>query len=340
MSMEAETGEMIVRVTLDGIERTVRVSGTATMMAGKMLIFLVAALSKGKPRDIALNPGGMCTVTIPEKDKKEFSKLAGKYHLKYFIAKDRSHEDGLCDICARNEDAQVLARICEKLGIGIIEKSKASVENHMDFKSAAKMKAKESLTFNKALNRITENDFSKDTPRFICERTDPNRYMELHSSYEVFEGEGYTKTRYVVFRDGEKCGEYDDGRFADRPKNYWQKQKAEMKEVGGFTDDVILFNEKADFDKYKELHANQSSIKVVSAEELKQNMSSEIDKYMVRDGRSNPTKASELAVSQRSEAGVKDSMKDGGPIHRFINAYKQKMGKTVSGKTKSKEVLR
>lgn len=340
MSMESESGEMIVRMTLEGIERTIRMSGTAAQMTGKLLIFLAAALSKGRARDIALNPGGMCTVTIPEDRRKDFTKLAKQYHLKFFIAKDRLHEAGLCDVCARNEDAQVLNRICEKLGIGVLEKSAMSIEDAVDFETAANVLQARSLSFDRALNRITERDFSKDTPRFLCERGDPDKYIQMYSSYEEFAGESYTKTKYIVFKDGEKCGEFDDGRFEGRTPDFWQKTKDGMQEAGGFSDDVVFFDEKAEFDHYRMLY-QQKDAPAISAEDLVRQVEEEVGKYSVRGEGVNPTKASEREKN-RFEAGAKDTQ-DAGPIERFVKAYKEKAKNLPlpgRGKAKGKEVSR
>lgn len=335
MSMEGDSGEMIVRMTLDGIERTVRISGTTMQMTGKLLIFLAAALSKGKARDIALNPGGMCTVTIPEEKQAVFTKIAGQYHLKFFVAKDRL-EQGLCDVCARNEDAQILSRICEKLGIGVLEKSVASIENAVDFETAAKALQGRSMSFDKALNRITENDFSKDTPRFLCERTDPGKYIEMYSSYEDFAGEQYTKTRYTVFKNGGKYGEFNDGRFKGRKPDFWSKTKNAMKRAGGFSDDVVFFNEKSEFDHYKALYGEKDLPKAMEAHDLKRQVEEEIGKYSAGGKDVNPQGASERTET-RSEAGAKDTVKDAGSIKRFIGEYTQKVKNLqIPGRSRAK----
>lgn len=323
MSMEGDSGEMIVRMTLDGIERTIRMSGTTAQMAGKLLIFLAAALSRGKAKDIALNPGGMCTVTIPEERRKEFAKVARQYHLKFFAAKDRLNGEGLCDICARNEDAQVLGRICERLGIGVLERSVASIENAVDFETAVNALQGRSMTFDRALNRITENDFSKDTPRFVCERTNPGKYIEMHSSYEEFAGEQYTKTRYAVFKGEEKCGEFDDGRFRGRKPDFWQRTKNAMKRAGGFSDDVVFFNEKSEFDHYKALYREKDLPKAMEAGDIKRQVEEEIGKYSVKGGAANPRNAPGQAAGH-SGAGAKDTAKGAGFIRRFVEGYKEK----------------
>ena len=335
MSMEGETGDLIVKVILDGGERKIRLSGSAALMSGKLLIFLSALLKKGKTRDIALNPGGMCMVTVKEDDIKEFAKLAKKYHLPYFIAKDKTHEKGYQDICAKMEDAPVINRICEKLGINVLDKE-ADILKAEDFKSAAESKKQVSVSFSRALNRITERDYSKDTPRYICERTNPDRYIELHSSRESYRGEEYTKTRYIVYKDGEKVGEYHDGRFDGRDKNYWTRQREAMKEAGGFTDDIVFFDEAVEFDHYRELHDMQRNREPVSVEALKEKIEKELDSVKIGDTDKNPLKASE---SLKSGAGAKNTKSEKqGKIHSFVDEYKR--SQPARKKEKIKELAR
>lgn len=114
-----------------------------------------------------------------------------------------------------------------------------------------------SMSFDRGLNRFTDRDFSRDTPYYLCERTNPMSYIELKSSLDEFNGEEYTKTDYKVFKDNLERGEFTDKRFDGRPKGYWQNIRAEMKEMGGFTDDVVIFNTKAEFERYQELYKVQ-----------------------------------------------------------------------------------
>lgn len=335
MSMEGETGDLLVRVILDGSERVIRLSGSAAVMSGKLLIFLSALLKKGKTRDIALNPGGMCMVTIKEDYIKEFAKLAKKYHLPYFIAKDKLHEKGYQDICAKMEDASVINRICEKLGIARLDKD-SEVLNAEDFKSAAEAKRQTSVTFSRALNRVTEKDYSKDTPRYICERTNPDRYIELYSSRASYRGEEYTKTKYIVYKDGEKVGEYHDGRFDGRDRNYWISQRESMKEAGGFSDDIVFFDEAVEFDHYREIHEMQNMGEPVSAKDLKERIEKDLDSVKIGDTDKNPLKASE---SLKSGAGAKNTKSEKqGKIHSFVEGYKK--NPPIKHKEKVKELAR
>ena len=335
MSMEGETGDLIVKVILDGGERIIRLSGSAALMSGKLLVFLSALLKKGKTRDIALNPGGMCMVSLKEDDIKEFAKLAKKYHLPYFIAKDKTHEKGYQDICAKMEDAPVINRICGKLGINVLDKD-ADILKAEDFKAAAAAKRQTSVSFSRALNKITKKDYSKDTPRYICERTNPDRYIELHSSRESYRGEEYTKTRYIVYKDGEKVGEYHDDKFDGRDKNYWTRQREAMKEAGGFTDDIVFFDEAVEFDHYRNLHDIQNIGEPVSARDLKAKIEKDLDSVKIGDTDKNPRKASE---NLKSGAGAKNTKSEKqGKIHSFVDEYKR--SQPARKKEKIKEIAR
>lgn len=330
MSIESETGDLLVRVILDGGERMIRLSGSAAMMSGKLLVFLCALMKKGTAKDIALNPNGMCMVTIPEESIKDFAKTAKKYNLRYFIAKDKINEKGFQDICAKAEDAAVISRICEKLGINAIQNVKGSLEKVADFDSAAEVKKQVSVSFDRALNRITENDYSKDTPRFICERLNPDNYIELHSSRDMYKGQEYTKTKYTVYKAGEKVGDYHDGRFEGRDRAYWANKKAEMKAAGEFSDDIVFFDEVQEFNHYRNLYSMESLKEPQSIEQLKDQVEKEISE--IKGKHQNPTKASEQKVS---EAGAKNMKAEGkGDIHKFIREYKAEHISLKKGRVK------
>lgn len=332
MSLESDTGDLLVRVLLDGSERVIRLSGSAAVMTGKLLIFICAVLKKGSSKDIALNPNGMCMMTIPEDRLKEFAKVAKKYNLKYFVAKDKIHEKGFQDICAKAEDAAVISRICEKLGINAIEKSTGRISQFTDFKDAAEVKRQVSVSFDRALNRITEKDYSKDTPRFICERLNPDRYIELNSSREIYNGEEYTKTKYRLYKDGEAIGEYHDGRFDGRDAAYWQRQKSRMKAAGEFSNDIVFFDEVDEFNHYRNLYSLKELDKPINIEALKKQIEQEVKDISVGTGKNqNPVKASESLVS---EAGAGNMKSEKEPIHSFIDKYKENPAVRVKAKVK------
>ena len=117
------------------------------------------------------------------------------------------------------------------------------------------MKTK-SLSFDHALNRVTDRGYSHGKPYYIAERTDPNKYMELVSEKDKFRDKEYTKTNYKVFNDNEQVLDFTDERFEGRQRNFWEVWKNAMREKGGFSDDIVIFNTKDELSRYKELYTN------------------------------------------------------------------------------------
>ena len=117
-------------------------------------------------------------------------------------------------------------------------------------KVSGDLKSDGTITFERALNHLTERDYSSKEPYYLAERTNPTKYIELMSTRDVFNKEAYTKTYYNVFNRNEKLGEWNDGRFTGRSRDYWFGLKEKMKAAGGFTDDVVIFKSKAEFDQY------------------------------------------------------------------------------------------
>lgn len=175
------------------------------------------------------------------------------------------------------------------------EKLLASSTNDLNKKSVreifnevcGKLKTR-SISFERSLNRITDRDFSRNSPYYVAERTNPNNYIRLDSSYEEFRGKKYTKTNYRVFNNDveQRSSLRDDGIFTDerfqgREKNFWFKLRNEMKTKGGFTDDIIIFNSEEEFNTYKSLYikalSDKANEKVVENEDGIKDYSSRIN---------------------------------------------------------------
>lgn len=175
------------------------------------------------------------------------------------------------------------------------EKLLASSTNDLNKKSVreifnevcGKLKIR-SISFERSLNRITDRDFSRNSPYYIAERTNPSNYIRLDSSYEEFLGKKYTKTNYKVFNNDveQRSSLRDDGIFTDerfqgREKNFWFKLRNEMKTKGGFTDDIIIFNSEEEFNTYKSLYIkalnDKANEKVVENEDGIKDYSSRIN---------------------------------------------------------------
>lgn len=124
-------------------------------------------------------------------------------------------------------------------------------------------KISEAVSFERALGCVTERKYSQE-PCIVCERTNPSNYMEISSRQEISdEGNPYVNTEFKVYRDGtqQKCSEFSHGKFTHYSgkdgKNtsnfgdkHWINMKKEMKEKGGFSNDLHIFAHKEDYQRY------------------------------------------------------------------------------------------
>ena len=247
------------------------------------------ALQKTKEPLTAIN------MSLDSKQMKEFAKYAKKYGLVYTSISDKGLDGKKSHLFfVREKDLKIAKlitdRMTENLQLKSIDDKIAEIQskpvlskqdladieylknqksniiqtntkafndenNKVIFEEICGGMEESALSFDRALNRFTDRDFSRDTPYYVCERTNPNSYIELISQYDSFRNEEYTRTDYKVFNDDTLQGEFSDRRFEGRPKYYWKELKTEMKNKGNFSDDIVVFNSKAEFDRYKDLYA-------------------------------------------------------------------------------------
>lgn len=131
------------------------------------------------------------------------------------------------------------------------------------FANVADSKKDQIRTFDDTVNNFTDRGFQKNDgePYYVCDRLNPSSYIEVRESKDIFHDKEYTKTNFTVYKDGieqksEICkgGNFNDARFEGRPRYYWANVRKEMKEKGGFSDDMVVFSNKKDFEKYQSLY--------------------------------------------------------------------------------------
>lgn len=136
--------------------------------------------------------------------------------------------------------------------------------NDVIYQNSVNDTAWEEMSFEKAINRVTDRKYAQ-APCYICERTNPNNYMEVTSMTQEHNGREFTNTEFKVFNNGveQQCEEFSHGKFSHYSRKdgentssygdgHWQNMKIEMKEKGGFSDDTLIFSSKEDYLKYKE----------------------------------------------------------------------------------------
>jgi hypothetical protein len=230
------------------------------------------------------------TITLDKMQQKEFAKLSKRFGLTYALVKNDYEPDNKLLVFAQKdlvkvkditEQMTVNAKVIE-IDKRIEQIQKKGTENYtkQDFQDLsafedlregitnewvdnfnkegneavfAKMSNEQeqfSRTFDAALNHQATRDYVSDEPSYVVDRQDPTKYIELNTSRVDFDGQQHTKTHYSVFKDNEIVHTCDDSPSEGKTANDWFALRDTMKQTGDFSDDVIIFSNKAEFEAY------------------------------------------------------------------------------------------
>lgn len=129
MMAGGDAAEQVVRLSLEGLEVAVRISGEG---AKNLAVILAAALreehkTKGKARLTNLIRSGkeLKVFSIRNGDLKKFSSEAKRYGVLYCALKDKSNDSdhATVDVIARAEDASKIQRIMERFELASVDKA-------------------------------------------------------------------------------------------------------------------------------------------------------------------------------------------------------------------------
>ncbi len=129
-----DAAEQMVRMSLQGVEVTARITGEA---AKNITILLYSILkeekkTKGKARLTNMLKSGkeLKVFTVRNADLKEFTQNAKKYGVLYCVLADRSNKDpnAQVDIIARAEDAGKINRIVERFNLASVDTASIMTE--------------------------------------------------------------------------------------------------------------------------------------------------------------------------------------------------------------------
>ena len=123
MNTSAEAADQIVRMSLNGAETALKISGKGAEEIAKLLYAMIKDMNneskktKGQIRLTNLLKSGkkLDIYQIPDANLKKFCTEARKYGILYTVLKDRNRKDGQTEIMVKAEDKQKLDYIIEKL---------------------------------------------------------------------------------------------------------------------------------------------------------------------------------------------------------------------------------
>jgi hypothetical protein len=136
MTQSGDAAEQIVRMSLEGVEFAVKITGAA---AKEIATFLIAALKskdsnlklKGKARMASMLKSGKALeiFSVKDSDLNKFRQGAKQYGIVYCVLRDKKHDkDGMCDILVKADDAPKISRVIERFKFATVDKAKIESE--------------------------------------------------------------------------------------------------------------------------------------------------------------------------------------------------------------------
>lgn len=127
MYNSGDAAEQVVRVSLEGAEAAVKITGEGAKQIAVMLYAILRdqRKTKGKIRLTNLLRSGkeLKVFAVRDGDLRLFCREAKKYGVLYCVLKDRDAADGITDIMVRAEDAPKINRIFERFGLSTVDRS-------------------------------------------------------------------------------------------------------------------------------------------------------------------------------------------------------------------------
>lgn len=137
MNTGGDAAEQIVRLSIEGMEAVIKVSGNASVALLKnVAVFLAAVIkqdhkSRGKASMGKMSRTGkeLKIFSIPNKDYEKFAKEAKRYGVLFSAVKDKSADHGAVDIIAKAEDAAKIDRIVQRYALVTVDRGAVVTEN-------------------------------------------------------------------------------------------------------------------------------------------------------------------------------------------------------------------
>jgi len=151
MNMNGDAAEQVLRMSLEGTETALKITGAGAEKIGKLLYKLLRDLAKetkktrGQMRLTNMIRSGkkLEIFEIPDANLRKFCELSKNYGVVYTILKDKSLGDGKTEIMVKTEDSQKINHILSRMEIAVT--NTGTVETDAD-KVIAEHEAKKEVT--------------------------------------------------------------------------------------------------------------------------------------------------------------------------------------------------
>ena len=170
MNTSAEAADQIVRMTLNGTETALKITGAGAERVAKLLYTLLKDLknetkkTKGHIRlDNLLKEGKKLEVfEIPDTNLKKFCELAKNYGMTYTILKEKNNDSGMTEIMVKSDDSQKLNHIFRRMNINL--SSIAEVDNGEEKENSEKQEPERVSLEKTGPDKFLDELMAKDNP--------------------------------------------------------------------------------------------------------------------------------------------------------------------------------
>lgn len=125
MNHSGDVAEQVVRMTLEGTEVAMKITGAGAKQVAILLYAILKDQKKTKGKTMLTNmlkSGKELKVfAVRDADLPKFCNEAKKYGVLYSVLKDKDANDGITDIMVRAEDASKINRIFERFQLGAVD---------------------------------------------------------------------------------------------------------------------------------------------------------------------------------------------------------------------------
>jgi len=177
MNSSGDAAESIVRMSLQGTEVALRITGAAT----KNVIAALYALSQDKQKvkgrtklENMLKSGKELKVfSVKEEDLKKFTEESKRYGVLFCALVDKKHGsiDGMIDVMVRAEDASKINRIVERFNLATVDT--ASIKNEIQKSKNSKAEADKGVIIKSVEEKLVDDILSKPVSKEENEISNP-----------------------------------------------------------------------------------------------------------------------------------------------------------------------
>lgn len=233
MNTSGDAAESIVRMSLQGLEVAVKLSGSGAKNVAAIMIAMLKdqKQTKGKTRLTNMLKSGkeLKVFTVKEEDLRKFTEEAKRYGVLFCALKSKGKSiDGMVDIMVRAEDASKINRIVDRFNLATvdtasikseIQKSKDSKDKGVVIKSVEERLVDDILS--KPISR-EENDMSN--PQVAKTEKNPPSEPILNNKNKLDKG---TKSEKPSVREEIKTIKEEQKRERDLDKSELKNEKTQ-----------------------------------------------------------------------------------------------------------------